>query len=91
MIDAGVAKDQWPYAVRHASRQRFSHMAKPEVPFGAQVYVRQRSWRLGKGGERNPRVIIRPRFWLLPGNCRKATLRALLKVNCLLLLACMST
>ena len=64
MIDAGVAKDQWPYAVRHAPRQRFSHMAKllgwkmsPVVPCGAQVYVRQRSWRLGKGGEWNLRVI----------------------------------
>ena len=64
MIDAGVAKDQWPYAVRYASRQRFSHMAKllgwkmsPVVPFGAQVYVRQRSWRLGKRAEWNPRVI----------------------------------
>ena len=63
MQDAGVGQEHWPYALRHAARQRFwlvRHVGwkMPSViPFGAQVHVRQRSWSLSKGGDWRPRVV----------------------------------
>ena len=64
MQDAGVGQDHWPYAVRHAARQRFCRLVQhvgwkmpPVVPFGAQVHVRQRSWNLDRGGDWRPRVV----------------------------------
>ena len=64
MQDAGVDQDRWPYAVRHAARQRFCRLVQrvgwkmPSViPFGAQVHVRQRSWSLDRGGDWRPRVV----------------------------------
>ena len=64
MQDAAVSQEHWPYAVRHAARQRFCRMVQrvgwsfpPVIPFGAQVHVRQRSWNLDKGGDWRPRVV----------------------------------
>ena len=64
MQDAGVGQDHWPYAIRHAARQRFCRLVQRVgwkmplvIPFGAQVHVRQRSWSLDRGGDWRPRVV----------------------------------